>query len=332
MSNLNLDHLFDPGDDSSELDAELTAAGTLLEKWAQEEGVDLNALPDEEVAGLFTQMVPSLDRPQSQPETTKESNMSDELTAQDVHFELTKVANAEGVDLNQLDRDTYTEAFNSMLEEMQSPDWAEKVAAEEEAMAKLAEAEVIGQAMGDAFLTKLAEAGVIDAEEMGKEASKTEAVKNFAKRVGAKIRHAEQTASTGVGRALRGGREGEFARVQKAGGGAFTKPKHTAKVLGEDIAASRSTGRKALAGGAAALGTAGAAGAALGGRKKQSFDEAFEADAIAYTNHLLVENEKISADEVSIEFSEFAKFAGDEYFEALDERAADLLREAGWIQ
>jgi hypothetical protein len=92
------------------------------------------------------------------------------------------------------------------------------------------------------------------------------------------------------------------------------------RVLGRAVAG---TGATALVGTGAALGAS--------GRNKQSLDEAFESDAVALASHILVENEKVAADSVEIEFSDFAKFAGDEYFAALEQRATELLEEHGWL-
>lgn len=320
----DFDHLLDPS--AEELDAEIAAAGAILEKLAQEEGVDLESLPEGEVATLLAEMVPSL--AQHEP-ITKEANMTDQITTQDVHFELTKVAADMDVDLTKLSRDEYNEAFEAMLEEMQSPDWEEKVAAEEEARAKIAEAEFIGQAMGDAFLAKLAEHGIVEfggepgeGEGHNKEASKTraawEAVKAKVRGAGRAIADKERDVSTRVGYKLRGGHEGAKQRIA-AGKSALT-----------DAEKSRQVGRMVLGGAGGTLAVGGTA-AALGGRKKQSLDEAFESDAVAFANSLLVEHEKVAAEEALVEFSDFAKVAGDEYFQALEERAVELLAENGWL-
>lgn len=144
-------------EDGSELNEKIAAAGAILEKTASDEGVDLNDFSDEEIGELVGEIISEQDKVASQT-----------ITVADVAVELAKVAAAEGIDLDSISRDDYTQAFDALAEQLTDPDvYAQKVAAEQEQLAKIAEAEEAGRVMARAFtdelgtLDKLAKAGVI---------------------------------------------------------------------------------------------------------------------------------------------------------------------------
>lgn len=265
--------IFDPTD--SELDPEIQAAALLLEKYAADAGLDLNAMPEEEFVGLLHQIAGSNTTPVGDDGTNqvKEASMEQQqiqLTPQDVHLELTKVAAAEGVDINTVSREEYHELFNAMVQEMQDPAYAEKVAAEEAAMAEAYANYEAGDRMADAFLLKLAAADIVTEEQLKqagvRDAAKRvwEGTKNMARQAGSKAKELEGRASDAVGRAA--GNLGPKADRQ-------------------------STGRRVL-GAMAATGTVGVgAGAAMrGGKKKEASDEEFTQDVLKVASDILVAN------------------------------------------
>lgn len=265
--------IFDPTD--SELDPEIQAAALLLEKYAADAGLDLNAMPEEEFVGLLHQIAGSNTTPVGDDGTNqvKEASMEQQqiqLTPQDVHLELTKVAAAEGVDINTVSREEYHELFNAMVQEMQDPAYAEKVAAEEAAMAEAYANYEAGDRMADAFLLKLAAADIVTEEQLkqagvGDTAKRVwEGTKNMARQAGSKAKELEGRASDAMGRAA--GNMGPKADRQ-------------------------STGRRVL-GAMAATGAAGVgAGAAMrGGKKKEASDEEFAQDVLKVASDILVAN------------------------------------------
>lgn len=343
----------DTEDSSEDLDIDLANASHVLQKIAEQEGIELDDLSDEDVASLLSELLPPEKTASAHQEPQKEQTMSDEtqipneITNADVAVELGKIAQAEGIDLNELSREDYHQLFAELAENMSDPSYFEqKVAAEE----KIADAREIGRAMAEGFVEKLAELEGGDEDEATKEASRMAAAKDAVRGAIGKVRGAasgaadkvrgaaskarsaasgaagavrekEHAVSTRVGYKLRGGAEGAKKRMA-AGGNAL-----------EDAAKSRRTGRAALGG--AALATAGAGAGAAAMRKKQSFDEAFEQDAVAFANHILVENgivepTKLAADQT--EFSEFSEFAGDDYYAAVYARAEELLQENGYLE
>jgi len=159
----NLTDIFDSEtqDSSEDLDVDLANAGMLLHKLAAEEGVDLSALSDADVADLLTDLLPgenaaNYGEPQQKEASAMDQNdVPEQLTYADVAVELAKVASSNGIDLNEVSREEYHDAFTALSERMQDPSYfSEKVAAEE----KLAEAEAIGQRMALSFIETLKEA------------------------------------------------------------------------------------------------------------------------------------------------------------------------------
>ncbi len=361
----NLTDIFDPMEGSSDdsvddLDRELTTAGMILQKLASEAGVDLDSLPEGDVADLLTMLhggeasgtVSEFNNPEPQPQPQiKEAsnNMSNpnEPTVADVAVELAKVAAANGIDLDDVSRDEYHEAFESLAQQMSEPGYFEKKAEMEE---KVAEADYIGRYMAHAFLDELSGD---DGEKIARARWKEEADKRTGKTSPAGgtrrpqesgfaqfAKSEEKMRSEAAGKAERKARteaargrikdyaKKQYRRVAKPVGRA-------ALTLGRAVGV-QNRGRAKLVGGALmAAGGAGAGGAAYGAKKlmdKKSLDEAFESDAIAYANALLVENELIDPNSVEIEFSKFAEYSGEDYDEAVELRAQELLEEAGWLE
>lgn len=326
-----------------DLDIDLANASHVLQKIAEQEGIDIDILSDEDVANLLTELLPPekiASHPQEpQKEETMSTTIPNEITNADVAVELGKIAQAEGIDLNEISREEYHAAFEDLARRMSDPSYFEEKVASEQ---RIAEGREFGAAMAEGFVAKLAELEQEPETEETKEASKMQAAKDAIRGAAGKVRGAasgaadkvrgaasavaekEHSASTRLGRFLRGGAKGEAKRVSAGSNLVYG--------LLSDEAKSRRVGRAAL-GGAAATAAAGGAAAAAS-RKKQSFDEAFEQDAVAYANHLLIENGIVEPSKVAsenTEFSDFAAVAGDEYYAAVEERAAELLKEHGYL-
>lgn len=318
-----------------DLDIDLANASHVLQKIAEQEGIDIDTLSDEDVANLLTDLLPPekiASHPQEpQKEETMSTTIPNEITNADVAVELGKIAQAEGIDLNEISREEYHAAFEDLAYRMSDPSYFEEKVASEQ---RLAEGREFGAAMAEGFVAKLAE---LEDEET-KEASKMQAAKDAIRGAAGKVRGAASSAAGKVRGAASAAAEKERGASQRLGyflrGGAKGATKRVAAGTNafEDAAKSRRVGRAAL-GGAAATAAAGGAAAAAS-RKKQSFDEAFEQDAVAYANHLLIENGIVEPSKVAsenTEFSDFAAVAGDEYYAAVEERAAELLQEHGYL-
>lgn len=314
------------GDSADELDMALATGGEVLQKIASEEGIDLDALGEDDIADLLVQLQGG-QAGVSEPDHTKEASQNtmsydNEITYADVAAELAKTASANGIDLDQVSREEYHQAFDALAEQMSDPSYFEKKA---EAQEKLAEADAIGRAMARSFLDEL-DGG------QAKVASRWKAIKDS-------VMGAERGAAGRVGgwtRKVPGGEKAHAALKRRFQGDVVP----TNAMDGNEAAAKaqRVLGRSALAGSAAA-GTAAGGGAVAykrrkgrdGDKEKQSFDEAFESDAIAYANTLLVENGLADPRLTDTEFSKFAAFADDDYAEAVESRAWELLAEHGYV-
>lgn len=326
----DLNDIFDPsdsaGDSADELDMELALSGEILQKMAQAEGIDLDTLSEGDIADLLAmvqgeKVAASHDSPnplEHAEETKKAShNMSNELTVADVAAEMGKIAMAEGIDLSQVPREEYTEAFDKLAERMQDPTYFEM-------NEKLAEADAIGRHMAHSFVDELEKQS--GAREM------MYAAGSRAKGILGAAKGKLDDAATAVGTKARGGKEALTDRVRKsvaASGGTNSDHRKLVASLSkqDEELKSRSLGRRLL-GGAAATGVAGTGGAAYAMNKK-SFDESFEDDAVAFANSILVEGGHIEPMEIS--FSKFASYAGEEYVSAVEAHANELLAEAGWL-
>lgn len=158
----------------TEEDLEKAASVHLFQKTAAAEGIDLDSMSDDQQAELFdyfeANVLPEMVSKQASTDPIQEKLAS--LSEDDVYFLFEKQAAYEGFDeydLEALSEEKLASAFEhfvgNILPDMAANDWdpvdygdAEKVA---EASAKLAEAEILGRHMADAFhdqLDKLADA------------------------------------------------------------------------------------------------------------------------------------------------------------------------------
>jgi hypothetical protein len=330
----NLEDIFDPqvdaaGDDANDLDMELASAGAVLQKIAETEGVDLDALSEEDVADLLTMLHGGGDGDARNSEPTiKEANLMDDqnLTVADVAVELAKVAAANNVDLDAVSREEYHEAFEALAEQMNDPTYFEKQA---EMGEKLAEADHIGRHMAHAFLAELNEG---DPEKTAASLREAYAVGRGLGGMGRARAAWEALRHTGAA----GGRAG-WAGAKALPGRAAAKEKDLSGRLGALLSgtksrsksealqkAQRALGRGALGVGGAAVGT----GAVVASRDKKAVDETFEQDAINFANFLLMENDVIEP--TAFQFSKLAQAEDPSYDEAVEARAIELLRENGY--
>lgn len=155
-------------------DLEKAASVRLFEKVASAQGIDLDKLTDEQVAGLYAQfeseILPTLvaGGGEGEPATVEQKIAS--LTEEQVFELFDKQASAEGLNPGEWTDEQLNNAFGYFLEEvlpaMAANDFepvtvsAEKQAQIEETQAKLAEADILGRQMGRSFMdevNKLAE-------------------------------------------------------------------------------------------------------------------------------------------------------------------------------
>lgn len=163
----DLNQIFYGGGDEEQKIAEATET---LQKIAEEEGVDLNSLSQDQQNELLGQLLGDESGDGGDAGDGGEAAGADdgsqkaaELTPYDVHQELAKVAEAEGVDLKEVDRDDYNAAFDKLAEDMRDPSYFEKRAEEQQ---KVAEADAVGRIMAHSFheeLNKIAAGGKAEA-------------------------------------------------------------------------------------------------------------------------------------------------------------------------
>lgn len=320
-----------------DLDVELAAAGEMLQKIAEEQGVDLNELSDDDVAELMVDLMPKAASDGGYvAEAGQGSSIPGELTFADVAVELSKRASDEQIDLSSLSREDYHAAFNAVASSMTSPDYAYEKQAEAEATSKLAEADALGRFMARAFVdeqdkiareiavgTKPGLADRIDAISAPMDRPKTLADRSGKGKTLAGLRpESSREKVEGVGRKLKNfsaehaGRADEA--VQRGGAKLISSlPEGLKKRLGSITA-----GRARAAGyGAGAAGVAAAGGLAYGAKKlyDRSKESSVEAEALELASNFLLEN--------GIDPSTGEKVASSEAIE----RANEILRNAGWI-
>ena len=194
----------------ADLDVELAAAGELLQKIAEQEGIDLSQLSDEDVAELMADLLPKTAADEGEHESAREESsenpkkkkkeeakMASDVTFADVAVELNKVAANEGIDLDSLDRAQYHELFDIVAESMQDPEYMENKLAEDEANAKLAEADALGRYMARAFMDeqeKIAESAAQKRKRMGYVEPATSATTKGAPLAGDRLENAKRKA------------------------------------------------------------------------------------------------------------------------------------------
>lgn len=333
-----------------DLDIDLANASHVLQKIAEQEGIDIDTLSDEDVANLLTELLPPekiASHPQEhQKEETMSTTIPNEITNADVAVELGKIAQAEGIDLNEISREEYHAAFEDLAQRMSDPSYFEEKVASEQ---RLAEGREFGAAMAEGFVAKLAELEDEETKEASKAGEIAHAVKETLRKkkfearqaLGKAKDRAKEQAGAAVDKAkgaVRGAASavGDSERAFHGGLGKAMPNRLTRAVAGklEGSAKDRLERARVLVGRGTTAVVAGGGAAYSASRKKESFDEAFEQDAVAYANHLLIENGIVEPSKVAsenTEFSDFAEFAGDEYYAAVEERAAELLQEHGYL-
>ena len=330
----------------ADLDTELAAAGELLQKIAQQEGIDLSQLSDEDVAELMVDLLPKTAADEGEHESAREESgdrkkekkkeeakMASEITFADVAVELNKVAASEGIDLDGLSREQYHELFDIVAESMQDPDYMENKLAQDEANAKLAEADALGRYMAHAFMNELGEEKIARRREMPnlteEEIAKLPANQQDFIRSETARRNKPNVAptanptfersqlpkpSTQVNPELMARRNARVAgeSVAQKGGKYFDR-------LGRALGGATPRSRAIRAAAAVTGGTLAAGGAAYGAKKlmdKKSLDE----QALEMARDYLLEN--------GIDPDTGYKLASDD---DVAQRAAEILAEAGWL-
>ncbi|RLA42217.1 MAG: hypothetical protein DRQ64_00070 [Gammaproteobacteria bacterium] len=165
------DYLSTIYDTPHEIDPQLAAAGELLAKVAEEEGVDLDDYSDGEINEMLSGMVGQEEQEdegieqEGAPVEEKTSGfLPNHITTADVAAELAKVASNEGVDLADLSREQYHDAYNYVHATLTDPAvYQQKVAMEE----KVAEADMLGRVMAHSFDDELRKVASGDATSTG---------------------------------------------------------------------------------------------------------------------------------------------------------------------
>jgi hypothetical protein len=134
MAQQDLTSMFD---NEADLATRIEMASHMLKQAADDQGVDLSTFSQEDLSEMLSDIVTDNGTANDNGKTASDAV---EVTFADVSLELTKRAAAEGVDLTELDRDTYEELFSKVAEELTNPEFAEeasKIAAQEAHMEEL---------------------------------------------------------------------------------------------------------------------------------------------------------------------------------------------------
>lgn len=298
---MDLTDIFGGGDETSSVDAGTATAAVIMKKLAAEQGMDLTAMSETELADLYDQL-----RGATPSETTtvpEQEKVAMEFTNADVAAEMAKVASANNVDLDAMDQAAKAEFFDKVAQAMQTEEYwsAQQEAAQFEKQAH--QAVELGELMAEAHAVKLAE--LLGIELMDKEAAgKMDA-----------IRGAAGKAKDWVMAPVKTMREAKAIRSQGSNKGSL---KDKLKDLG--TLASAHKGQAAAAGG---LGLAAAGGVGAGAhramRKKES---SIDAAATELARDFLLEN--------GIDPDTGAEISEEKVASAVNERAIEILREAGY--
>jgi len=162
---------------SPEIDIELNAAADLLQKVAQDAGIDLEALPEEGVAELLHDILSTNKTAGAEPVKTASAETATEtaapaareLTAVDVSLELTKRAAAEDLDLATLTPEEYKHVFDVVASEMSDPTYGEKIAEAEKVAQELAHMDEMGRVAARGFYAELNKLAAEDDDDKGEE-------------------------------------------------------------------------------------------------------------------------------------------------------------------
>jgi hypothetical protein len=332
----DLNEIFERATDA-DLDTELAAAGELLQKIAQQEGVDLSELSDEDVAELMVDLLPKTAADEGEHKSAREeyeyrkreTKMASEITFADVAVELSKVAANEGIDLDGLSRGQYHELFDIVAESMQDPDYMENKLAQDEANAKLAEADALGRYMARAFMDEQEKIALTEEEKAYHKMRMKMQMEGKDKDIAA------MDPSRHTARDARRAQAAERLERVKQHANPINRARGAFSAAGEELKYQRNLAGKGVGGAAKALvetakkhkgvaatlgagGLLAAGGAAYGAKKlmdKQSFDE----QALELARDYLLEN--------GIDPDTGNKLASD----YVAERAAEILAEAGWL-
>lgn len=313
-----------------------------LTKIAEEQGIDVEELSDDEVAELIEELVEEQAEREEGGDGTKEA----QLTYADVAHELAKIAHAEGVDPAELSSTEYARIFDKLASEMSSPYyWQEQE--------KIAEADFVGRIMARSFndeLMKLADDSKAYQEWL-RSAGKDQKARERAERAAQNrkgstrdanqmIRDAKETSPThATSKSTKKTLEArkELARQRVGRDAAYsTRADLAVRRLGKRVASglgadggskwlTTATGQRRAGYGALGAGALGLGAAAAGTKKlleKNSFDLTFEADAQNLALHMLGE---------PAEFSKMASYGDPDYNYAVELRAEEILAEAGLL-
>jgi|NOAtaT_6_FD_contig_31_8358620_length_1888_multi_4_in_0_out_0_2 hypothetical protein len=235
--------IFEQDTAGTDLDAELATAAQVLEKVALDQGVDLSLLTDDQVAELIVELMPSklaadheaaeseeeerkehAEKREKRETSEKKAGIPDTVTFADVAAELGKYAAANGIDLNEVSREAYHEAFDRMAAAMTSPEYEAEKMANAEVEAKVAEADAIGRLMARAFV-----------DEQYKLASdaKTEAAKGVYESIKGGLSKAKDFVGRNTDKAL------DFAKEHKGGLALGTATTGGAYMVGKGVGRSK---------------------------------------------------------------------------------------------
>lgn len=263
-------------DSSSDLATRIEVASHMLKEAADDQGVDLSTFSQEDLSEMLSDIVADNDNGGAKT-ASDEGQGAGEVTYADVSLELTKRAAAEGVDLTDLDRETYEELFSKVAEELTNPEVAEeanKIAAQEAHM------EELGRVAARGFVDEINKLAAEeekkdddkkdddDEDEKEKKAAFKEKIKEKAKEFGGKALAHARSAGSAAGKKERGASSSIGEGIRKLRGKAPGKDQY-----GKDVR----TGRAVMGGGAAAAAGGGAYAAKRD--KKASLEEVSEAIA-----------------------------------------------------
>lgn len=276
-------------EDSADLEERIGYASQLLKQAADETGVDLDTLSEEDLSGMLTELVTEGageggdHSGEGEQEGGgeggegggggEEGKTAAEITVADVALEITKRAAAQGVDLSEIDPDVYGEIFDKVASEMADPEFAEE---QQKWAAQAANMDELGRVAARGFVDEINKLAADKDDDDKKDEDdddevdikvKKAALKDKAKALAAGARSIGGRVGNSLGRAER--------RVSESVG------RGTSKNKTQNFEAMQNRGRKVIGGSAAGVGAVGAGAAAHHRSKKAGLeDAALVADAI----------------------------------------------------
>jgi hypothetical protein len=313
-------------DASMSLEERVETASYLLKEAAEAEGLDIEDLEPEEIDNLVTTMVNGGEEGGEGEGSSEgggeegggegeEGKTASDLTYADVALEVSKVAAAQGIDLTELDSETYSEIFDKVAEFLVNPELQKQAEEEQQKWAEQAEQmDALGRVAARGFvdeINKLAADDDDERKERKKDDDDDDEVDIKVKKAALKekVKAIASGAKNFGGRAARAVGNAERAAHKQVG-------RATTLRDADSVKGHVSRGRKVTAG------AAGTSAAVIGGKKLHD-----RSKKASYVEEAALEMARNTLLQNGIDPDTGTKIASDDEVSA---RAVEILQEAGY--